>query len=726
MIFKIENILRFSLIALGVSLLVTQVILIREFLSVFYGNELVMGILFANWMLITGAGAFLGKFFGRIKNKLRLILIAQLLVSILPLVIVFALRALKNIVFPVGSMLNIYHVFISSFVLLLPFCILSGFLFTQYCSVYFEKFQKNKIGLVYALDAIGSFAGGLLFNFILIYFFKTFQSLAIIMAVNLIAVNMLLFLKFPVNGESGHNEQNHNLPLKIFVAIFSAGLLILPFIRDWDTYSGALLYKGQQITYQKDTPYGNLVITKTAEQNNFFENGVLLFSTGNVIENEEAVHYGMIQHPAPKNVLLVSGGISGTIKEILKYNVDRVDYLETNPWLTEIGRNYTADMSDKRVSVINKDAVLFLKETSVKYDVALLNIPEPSNAELNRFYTVEFFERLKLKLNRNAVVSIALPATENYISEEAGQMNSILYNTLGSVFRKVIIFPGNKNYFLASDSGLTLQINEKIVKREINNSYVNMYYLDESTISRKSGLLHSNISLTTPVNKDFVPVSYYRQIVYWLSFFKYNYTVITAVIFLLAAALVFLLSRMSAINFGLFTTGFAASSLELILIVSFQVIYGSVYQMTGIIIMLFMAGLAIGALVTHKLIRSSYRNFIILQFSIAAYALLMPCILIILNHFSNHPVLIHILFMTVTLDIAILTGAQFSFATMLQEKNISSVAAVSYGADLLGSAIGAILVSAFLIPVLGIFKVCIVIGILNLISGIILYFKSPG
>ena len=46
---------------LGFSSLYTQVFLLREFLSIFNGNELVLGIVLANWMLLTGTGAYLGK-----------------------------------------------------------------------------------------------------------------------------------------------------------------------------------------------------------------------------------------------------------------------------------------------------------------------------------------------------------------------------------------------------------------------------------------------------------------------------------------------------------------------------------------------------------------------------------------------------------------------------------------------------------------------------------------
>ena len=67
---KREKLLFFSITALGISSIITQIILIREFLSVFSGNELVFGIILANWLLLTGIGAYIGKYSDQIKEKI--------------------------------------------------------------------------------------------------------------------------------------------------------------------------------------------------------------------------------------------------------------------------------------------------------------------------------------------------------------------------------------------------------------------------------------------------------------------------------------------------------------------------------------------------------------------------------------------------------------------------------------------------------------------------------
>ena len=61
----------------------------------------------------------------------------------------------------------------------------------------------------------------------------------------------------------------------------------------------------------------------------------------------------------------------------------------------------------------------------------------------------------------------------------------------------------------------------------------------------------------------------------------------------------------------------------------------------------------------------------------------------------------------------------FSLASKLQPGNISGIAAEIYGTDLIGSALGALLVSTILIPIFGLIKVAIIVGGVNLICALI-------
>ena len=106
-------------------------------------------------------------------------------------------------------------------------------------------------------------------------------------------------------------------------------------------------------------------MTESDGQYDFIENGIPITSTRDDQHVEETVHYAMAQRPEARQVLLVSGGISGTAREILKYDVRAVDYVELDPLILALGQKYLPqNLADSRIRVINTDGRLFVKQTA--------------------------------------------------------------------------------------------------------------------------------------------------------------------------------------------------------------------------------------------------------------------------------------------------------------------------------------------------------------------------
>ncbi|HOT88334.1 MAG TPA: hypothetical protein PL028_02190, partial [Bacteroidales bacterium] len=480
-------------------------------------------------------------------------------------------------------------------------------------------------------------------------------------------------------------------------------------------------FKGQDLVFYKDTPYGNLVVTRNENQFNFFDNSKFLFSTENTIENEEAVHFAMLQHKNPKKVLLLSGGVNGLTKEMMKYKVEYITYLEINPVLVELGKKFTTNLSSSKIRIIYEDARYFINRTKEKFDVVIIALPEPTTAQLNRFYTLEFYKELKKILNTNAVVSFGLLSSNEYLSAEVKNINSVIYNTLNKFFKNIIILPGNRNYFVASDGILSSEIVKLASNNNLNNAYVNAFYLSDNDLKNKMLSVMKNVTFKTEINRDFKPIVYYHQLKYWMSHFKTNYYLIFGVLIIL---LLLFLYRLKPINLCLFTGGFAASSIEVILLVTFQVVYGYVYQMIGIIIMLFMVGLALGIYCMNFITKKyTVNNYLKIQAGLVFYSVCLPFVLLFINYINPNPVIVQVAYCILILIIGGLTGMTFSLSSKIIKKDIPSIAAETYGADLFGSAIGAIVLSAFLLPLLGVLKVCLLIGLFNLASGLNLYVK---
>ena len=708
MFHKTENNLIYSIIILGLTSMVTQIIVLREFLSVFNGNELVIGVILANWMLLTALGAYIGKLWRVAEFKFDLVILSQILMGLLPIASIYLLYYLRFELYPPGQMLGLTDIILGSFVLLLPFCIVSGSLFTIISTLLSHSSKTNAISKVYAFESFGSILGGLLFNFIFIFILKTFYSLTILLMMNFFMAAFNIFLL------------NKKL-LSYITSVSTIIITLLLVLQNFDHKVLQFAYPDQEIIHHSETPYGKVIITKQNNQYNFYEDGSLTFTSNDVITKEETVHFAMVQHQNPQRVLLISGGYTGTLEEILKYSIKKLDYVELNPHIVDIGKNYTENIiEDKRISIINADVRRFLKKNNNKYDVVLMHSSDPENIHLNRLYTLEFFEELKMHLNDDAVISTSLKSTSNYLSDIASEINASLMATLKLVFKNVIIVQGERNFFLASDKNLSYAITNLINSRAINTIYVNKNYLSDYQIAERGNTLLKTINNKGAINYDFKPIAYFLQLKHWLSYFNY-WGYLLALITLIPVLIIVM--RMDIVNFGLFITGFSSSAMEVILIIGFQVIFGYIYHTLGILITIFMAGLALGSYFVIKKVAISYKTYSLTQYLIGIISILTPLILFTLQHYAIHNLLIHLVFMFLLLIIGILTGIQFSLASKLKAAYISEIAANAYSSELLGGAIGAIGLTTVMIPLLGLMKVSLIVGILNIITGLLILLK---
>lgn len=685
--------------ALGVTSVTTQIILLRECVAIFCGNELVLGLVIGIWMVLTAAGSFLGKFFYRFASRRRALPVALFCISTLPLLSVFFLRFLRNDVFAAGSMIGIVQMLLVSIVVLAPYCLAAGALFAFLAFTAPERSGTGRIGLVYSWEAAGSVIGGVLFNILLIALFDTFQCLSILLIVN-------MGLLAACAWRDGLSK-----PGTILTALLVLVLAGMIFLR-LDVLTRRSLFPGQEIVYLRDTPYGNLTVTRQSDQLNFFENSLLMFSTDDVVTNEESVHYALLQRSSPRRVLLIGGGISGAAQEILKYGVERIDYCEMNPWVIEIGRTYTDALNDRRIAPIVGDPRVHVRSTLERYDAALINVPDPGTVHINRFYTLEFFSELRRALADSAVVSISLLPGADYQGPEARRVGSVLYATLQTVFAHVLVVPGAREYYLASNGSLDMHMSRLVQERGISTLYVNRDYLDDGLLEQRSAGIVRGFDMSSGVNTDFQPVCYFRQVEYWTSYFGFSPG---PWILLLGSAGVFLLLwRSNAIHVGVFAGGFAAAALEVTVLIAFQAICGSLYQMTGVIITAFMAGLAAGSLgASVRSFRPGIHSFIGIQGALAVCGLVLPVLLIQLKSAAVTPLLVQTAFIVITFILGVLVGAAFAVATRIPGERPEAIASRFYGLDLAGSAIGAFAVSVYIIPLFGITWSAVIAGFVS-------------
>jgi predicted membrane-bound spermidine synthase len=221
----------------------------------------------------------------------------------------------------------------------------------------------------------------------------------------------------------------------------------------------------------------------------------------------------------------------------------------------------------------------------------------------------------------------------------------------------------------------------------------------------------------------------------------------------LVLALGFYLVRLRRSAFVLFASGFAASALELVLLLAFQVLCGSVYHQVGLIVTVFMLGLAAGAWWINRALRPESpdapqlrpsdfglptsnlaanaqpaHRLCLLALAIAAYALCLPLILPGLGRLGGAAVALWAIKTAIaglTFLLAALVGIQFPLANQAEAAAPAGLSRL-YTADFVGASLGALLACTLLIPLLGIPGVCLLTAALNALAAAAIWGVGSG
>lgn len=687
----------FAITALGISSVVTQISLTRELLNIANGNELVVGLVIAVWLLLTGAGAWLGELVRRDRTVLVVSLVAT---AFLPFAHVLAIRALPGTVATRGVGVGPYALLLTLPVLLGPYCLLSGSLLTIACSLLSRRDDPLDIGVVYVADNLGDIAGGALFSFVLVYLTDTFGALYLPAVLTVAAAGSTAWF-------FGHRRAGGVLLLCLALV----GGVALSGV---NTRSLAWLFPGQQIEDVVESPYGRLVTTRDAEQINVYEDGIPLASSADVRDAEETVHFALSQLPRRElRVLLVSGGMAGVAREALKYPTDHIDYVELDPAVVEMAQALDPSLSDHRVTAHAMDGRRFVGRTDRTYDAVLMDLPPPSSIQINRFYTQEFFQEVKRHLAPDGVVGMSLPGAENYINDELAALLTSVCAAARAVFGNVAAYPAGKTVVVFSDAPLGYAIGDSLEAKGIATQYVNAYYLAGVLTRDRVRQVSEHTAAQGPPNSDLHPHAFRWQLGYRLALTGTRLGWLFAVL-TIGLVLFVVLSRAS--QTAVATTGFASIAMELVVLLLFQVHAGYVYRSYGLMVTVFMAGLAVGAWGSNIRLRTQDRranrySLIALDGAVAALALSAAWATACGAAWRNVAVLYLFLF-----AVACVSGAQFPVAAALGTRSVRRVAGGLYAADLGGAAVGSVLCALMLIPALGVPLTLVVLGALKIVS----------
>jgi len=749
-----------AILTMGFSGLAAEVLLLRELLVVFSGNELCIGIILANWLILEAFGCFfLGRNAEDSQHPLETYTVLTILFSFFLVASIYLTRILKIILgISIGESIGFVSMFYSSILILLPVSVLHGALFPYSCRMYamFCGRDASSAGRVYAYETVGTIIGGIACTWLVIPYLHTFLA-----ASGLAVLNVIVCLAALAPFWKAGLFQKALLVCLSILVIFSGYWVFSGQVDALHHSSTQAQWKNLNVVHYQNSQYGNICAIENEGQYIFFQDGVpgIITPIPDLAFIEEFVHLPLLAHREPAKLLILSGGAGGIINEAFKHaSIKTIEYAELDPLLLDLLRKYPtplteSELNDTRVKIKHIDGLLFLKTTRNTYDLILIGIMEPSNLQANRFFTREFFTLVKKRLNKEGILVLGLPGSLMYANAELKNLNSCIFHTLKRVFAHIKVIPGDgQNLFFSSDSQDISRIDrkqilERLQLRNIRANTIVPWQLEKKLHPGWQDWFSRFIEGSSrKINSDFKPIGLFYSISHWNALFapslrglfrlieKINVGTIAAGLAFALLLYVFFRSRHKrfvqiGIPLSIVTTGFAGMIFDLMLIFTFQSMYGYVFSWIGLLVSFFMAGAALGAMLTTRImerLENCFRLFVQIDLAIIIFSLGWPFIFLGARAFLDSPdvfVPFKLLFLFIASICGFLIGAQFPLANKiyLQDgSSLSKTAGLLYASDLLGGWIGGIVGAVVLLPVLGLTGTCITVGLVKLASCIVL------
>ncbi|AEE14373.1 Spermidine synthase [Thermodesulfobium narugense DSM 14796] len=178
--------------------------------------------------------------------------------------------------------------------------------------------------------------------------------------------------------------------------------------------------------------------------------GKVLLVDGKVMltERDEFVYHEMLTHvplnlsDKIKEVLIIGGGDGGSARECLKHkNIKHIKQVEIDEMVVEVSKKFFPSLSsgfnDPRFELCICDGINFVKQTSDKFDLVLVDSTDPIGPAVGLF-EADFFENIKRILNPEGILVFQLESPWchlEFISEVSKKVKNIF-----PIFKNYVAF----------------------------------------------------------------------------------------------------------------------------------------------------------------------------------------------------------------------------------------------------------------------------------------------
>ncbi|MBM3315066.1 hypothetical protein FJY71_04390 [candidate division WOR-3 bacterium] len=717
--------MRAALAAVGAFGFAAQVVLLRELLSVFSGNELSAGLMVGTWILCEALGALLGTGLRAGFGWTAAVSVVATLAAVPAAVLaprMFGLLPAETAGVAALAGITLAVVLVPAFS--------HGFLFTLGAHALGARGSAASApARAYVWEGMGTAAAAIMVSFWLLPRFSSLAMLALFglpVAAAVIAVGRVR-------------------PARLAAGLLVAAICVLLLsgrARGVERWAYSRLWPGQRVARVAESHYGRLVVLEREGQSVVFASGTPVFAAPlpDPSRVEGLVHLPLLVHPRPRRVLLVGQGLAGCLHEALKHPLDHVATVQLDPALVRLvraagGDALAADLADPRVRLHTADPRVWLLRSADTFDVIILADAAPASLAANRLFSVEFLGLCRRRLAAGGVFACPAPGSVDHLAGDAAASLATRVRTLRRVFPEVRTLYADLPLVLASGSVPCLDpetLAGRLAALRLTTAVLDSGYLAgllDPFRQRQAGRWLPDPD-AAPVNSDLNPVelrlSMTRAGQVAASFFARLYRGLAGLpptlsalpgLLLLAVALLAARRRGFALRFCILTSGFAGAALSTLLLYGYAVRFGSAYSGAALLIGAFMVGNVGGAALGRVAGPATRSWFAAGDVALVAAAAAVPLLC------RGGPAA---LFPAVAGLAGAAVGTQFAAAgRALGGTEPGRAAGRLYGLDLVGGCAGGILAAIFLVPVWGLAGAAAAVAATKL-AGAVSQYLGPG
>jgi len=743
----------FLVFSYGLFTIAAQSLLFREFLTTFEGNDISVGIFFGSWFLWVAAAAASVNSSKRLAEwltrNLELLFVLYLPAFVAQFTLIVEARELAGL--ESYALWSVRAILAVSMVVNAPLSIITGLLFPAACR-WVRQDGTQAVAHVYVVEGLGSFAGGLGVT-VLLWLgaspAQIFLILGLVVSLSVYVVRLAVVFQRPGGSTAA----------ACGLACLGAALFGIGLARDFDA---VMMQHVRLAKWRKLLEPGGLAGAFQTPQAEYlygtYRDQWVAVREGSVCEalpDEETAGrtaaITLCQNPNAESVLVIGSGLGLCERFLQLPQIKSLTWVHPDSEYALRVENFIPAglrINDARFGRPAGDIRAMLKTQEHSYDIIILNLPDATSSVLNRYYTVEFYELLKQSLRPDGVVAVRVTAGENIMGTELINLGASVRLTLQAVFAKMVLTPGEQSWFIASDSGRLSPDPAVLRDRFASIERAEAVFSAQGLLSvylpdRAAAALQSYAQADLPesllLNRDSRPLTHLYSLLLTakqsgaaltrlaklLTFAGLPVFLVPVLVFLVLRALYVLGSvggeaRSSFdTSFLVFSTGAVGIGAVIVLMYLYQTYFGSLYLHIGVVSSLFMAGLTAGAALARRLLekgafksgRAAARLQVLLFIVLGLHTLIIAGIASVspqqwARTVAGHGLWQsgHLLFGAAFVLCGLCAGCYFPIgARQLSDCRfeVARTGAKLETADHVGAAVGGVLTSLVLVPVLG-------------------------